>query len=45
MAHCQGCGHHHRNHEARCQAIEETETGGARRCTCPKPNQEQRTAS
>ncbi len=36
--HCQACGHHHRTRDSPCQAITETEAGGARRCTCPHPH-------
>lgn len=32
---CPGCGHHHRTHETKCQAImHEPDDGGAHRCTC-----------
>jgi len=37
--HCGACGHWHRTHDTRCQAITESPDGGAMRCTCPHTHQ------
>lgn len=44
MHYCPTCGHHHGQDTgwAKCMAITTTDTGGARRCTCPGPNKQPR---